>query len=136
MCENCGISHDTNELEDQDALDSFLDRLIDESDLLSILANLFGEPEPVASFMEERGLTPEYELTGELYGKPWAVKVAQIPLSEISEEFQDKGSQWWALDGYYDGELVRSTEGTPPEPVTAEEAAKIYAEYHFDYVAD
>lgn len=126
MCENCGINYDTNELEDQDALVR----------LLTTLTALFGESEPVVSFMEERGLTPEFELTGEIMGTPWTVKVAQIPLDQVEEQYQDKGSQWWAMDGYWDGELVRSTEGTPPGPVTAEEAAKIYAEYHFDYVTD
>lgn len=119
MCENCGINHDTD-------------------DLFSMLATeQAGEEaaqEPPVSFMDERGLTPEFELSGELYGKPWTVKVAEIPLSEIEEEHKSHGSQWWALDGYYDGELVRSSEGTPPEPVTAKQAAEVFAEYHFDYV--
>lgn len=145
MCENCGINHDTNELEDQDALNAFLGRLTSEvedesgtEDLFSLLASLFGgsdEPEPgTTSFMEDRGLTPEFELSGEFMGKPWTVKVAEIPLSDIDEEFKDKGSQWWAMDGYWDGELVRSSEGAPPEPVTAKQAAEVYAEFHFDYV--
>lgn len=142
MCENCGINHDTNELEDQDALNGFLSRLIGDGesddnstdDLFTLLASLFGEPEPVVSFMEERGLTPEFELSGESMGKPWTVKVAQIPLDQIEEQYRDKGSQWWALDGYYDGELVRSSEGAPPEQVTAKQAAEVYAEFHFDYV--
>lgn len=129
MCENCGINHDTSELEDQDALNAFLVRL----------ASLFGDqleedPEPVGSFMEERGLTPEFELSGELMGKPWTVKVAEIPLDQLDEELKDKGSQWWVLDGYWDGELVCSSEGAPPEPVTAKQAAEVYAEFHFDYV--
>lgn len=145
MCESCGINHDTNELEDQDALSAFIGRLTGEVEsddnpdaLFTLLASLFGgeeeDPEPVGSFMEERGLTPEFELSGEFMGKPWTVKVAQIPLDEIEEEHKIHGSQWWAMDGYYDGELVRSSEGAPPEPVTAKEAAEVYAEFHFDYV--
>jgi hypothetical protein len=149
MCENCGINHETNELEDQDILNNFLARLVEEDnntdsvgdldgDLFAMLASLLGnepeEQEPMSSYMEERGLTPEFTLAGELYGKTWEVKVAEIPLDQIKEEDRVHGSQWWVLDGYYDGELVRSTEGAPPEPVTAEEAAKTYAEYHFDFV--
>lgn len=145
MSENCGINHDTNELEDQDALSAFIGRLSEsaptgnpDEDLFTLLAALFGGEEevqePLVSYMDERGLTPEFELSGELMGKPWTVKVAEIPLSEIDEEFGDKGSQWWALDGYWDGELVSSSEGAPPEPVTAKQAAEEYAEYHFDYV--
>lgn len=146
MCENCGINHDTNELEDQDALNAFLGRLVsgdegDDSstdDLFSMLAELFGGEEevqePLVSYMDERGLTPEFELNGEFMGKPWAVKVAQIPIEDIEEEHRDKGSQWWTLDGYWDGKLVRSSEGAPPEPVTAKQAAEVYAEFHFDYV--
>lgn len=127
MCENCGINHETSELEDQAALSGFLDRLV----FNELGSN--SDPEPITSYMEERKLTPELELTGELYGKPWAVRVAQIPLDQIKEEDREHGSQWWAMDGYYDGELVRSTKGAPPEPVSAAEAAEIFAEYHFDY---
>jgi len=150
MCENCGINHETNQVEDQDTLNDFLDRLVnsdntisdddttgDGGDLFALLANIFGaveEPEPISSYMEERGLKPEFTLAGSLYGKTWEVKVAQIPLDQIEEEHREHGSQWWALDGYYDGELVRSSEGAPPEPVTAEEAAKTFAEFHFDFV--
>lgn len=120
MCSNCGINHDTNELEDQEAFDAFLDRL------------LLGSG-PVESFIEERGLTPEFEMSGELNGKTWTVKVAEIPLENVEDEYRDRGDQWWALDGYYDNELVVSSEGAPPEPVTAEEAAQVYAAYHFDF---
>lgn len=120
MCENCGINHDAN-------------------DLFSMLASLFGGEEeevqePLVSYMDERGLTPEFELSGEFMGKPWTVKVAEIPLDDVEEEYKSHGSQWWVLDGYYDGELVRSSEGAPPEPVTAKEAAEVFAEFHFDYV--
>lgn len=143
MCENCGINHDTNELEDQDALNAFVDRLIgaeeEVNDLYAMMESLFGAEVPEVealsvSCIQERGLTPEFELTGEAFGKPWTVKVAEIPLDQIEEEERVHGKQWWALDGYWNGKLVRSTEGAPPEPVTAKEAAQAYAEYHFEYV--
>lgn len=119
MCEHCGINHETNELEDQDAFDAFLDELLN--------------PPAPTDYLQERGLTSEYDLTGthELIGD-WKVSVALVPKDQVEEEYRHH-EQWWVLQGYVGDKLEVSTEGAPPEPVTAKLAAEIYAEYHFGY---
>jgi hypothetical protein len=146
MCNNCGINHATGELENEDSLSDFLTRLVasggsdntaeDTSveEIAALLASIFGEPEAPVDYIAQHGLTEDFELNGTLNGKLWRVAVAEIPLDKIDEVDRQHGSQWWALTGYYDGEPVVSTEGAPPEPVTAKQAAEAYAEYHFDYV--
>lgn len=102
-------------------------------DLMSLLASLFGEPEAAVDYLAERGLTSEFDLNGEFDNKPWTVSVAQIPVDAEGEISPFDHTQRWVMQAYYDGELVRSTEGAPPEPVTAQKAAEVYAEFHFDY---
>lgn len=143
MCENCGINHDTNELEDQGALNGFLSRLIDgvglddssTDDLFNMIASLFDEPEPMEDLFAKHSLTSEYDLFGsnELVND-WKVSVVKVP-ADTPEDSELHGFDW-VLQGYHEGNLVASTAGTPPEPVTAREAAQVFAEYHFGYVID
>lgn len=120
MCQNCGVNHDTLEIEDEGVMIDFMNLL-------------FGTP---VDHIAERGLKSDYDLFGSNEkAQNWKVSVALVPKDQVEEEHSHH-EQWWALSGYVDGKLVVSTEGAPPEPVTAEEAAKIYAEYHFAYEID
>lgn len=62
MCSNCGINHETNELEDQDAFNAFLDRLFGDI-----------EPEAPTNFMEEYRTEPDVTLSGD----SWKIEVAK-----------------------------------------------------------
>lgn len=104
-------------------------------DLQAFTDLLFGVPE-ATDFLAERGLESEFTLTGSFddgTGDTWEVRVAQIPAEDVEETNPFGHNQWWVLQAYVNGKLERSTEAAPPEPQTAEQAAEVYAEWHFDY---
>lgn len=104
-------------------------------EVMALLASVFGEPEPPVDYFTKHGLTGEYDLFGsnELVND-WKVSVSKIP-ADIGEDNELNGFDW-VMQGYHEGNLVVSNAGTPPEPVTAREAAQAFAEYHFGYVIE
>jgi hypothetical protein len=103
-------------------------------DFLNLLNELFPEPPAPQDYLNGYGLAPEFELSGEFMGTAWVVKVAEIPADKQDAAMLAYGGQWWVMQGYSGDKLAVSAEASPPEMVTAEVAAKTYAEFHFGYV--
>ena len=111
MCSNCGINHDTNELENQEAFDAFLSRLFDG----------FGPVEPTDYFAEYR-TESEYDVTGTDEVGDWKISVAKVGGGTVGKEYPT-GEQW-LFHAYRNGELTDSMLGTAPEPMTHVKAAE------------
>lgn len=117
MCSNCGINHETNVLEDQDAFDAFLDRLFSDIE----------QPE-IQDFMDEYRTAPDVTVTGD----DWSVAVAkQGGTSDVNREYES-GEQW-IINVYEDDVLTDSMVVDAVSPKSTQQVANEFAGHLFGY---
>lgn len=119
MCQNCGINHETGVMEDADAVESFLARLLEAF-----------QPEEITSFMDEYRTEPDIILSGE----DWKVAVAKVGgTSDVTQEYAF--GEEWIIDRYERGELVYSGILKSGESMSTQRAAEEFAGYFYNYIA-
>lgn len=117
MCSNCGINHETNVLEDQDAFDAFLDRLFGDI-----------EPEAPTNFMEEYRTEPDVTLTGDF----WKVEVAKNGGTSDVDKSYEPGEEW-IINVYEDDVLTDSLLVDAVSAKTTRQVANDFAGHLFGY---
>ena len=117
MCENCGINHETNELEDQDAFDAFLERL-------------FGDvpEEPQQDFMEEYRTEPDVTLSGE----DWKIAVAKMGGTSDLNKVYESGEEW-IINVYEDDVLTDSMVVDAVTEKSTQQVVNEFAAHMFGY---
>lgn len=117
MCSNCGINHDTNELEDQDAFNAFLDRLFGDI-----------EPEAPTNFMEEYRTEPDVTVSED----DWKVAVAKNGgTSDVNREYEP--GEEWIINVYEDDVLTDSMVVDAVLPKSTQQVANEFARDLFGY---
>lgn len=117
MCENCGINHDTNELEDQDTFNAFLE-------------GLFGDipAEEMTDYMVEYRTEPDVTLTGDY----WKVAVAkQGGTSDVNQAYEPGES--WIINVYEDDTLTDSMVVDAVTSKTTQQVVNEFAAHMFGY---
>lgn len=116
MCENCGINHETNELENQDALNAFLDQL-------------FGAASAdVTNYMDEYRTEPDVTVTGEY----WKIDVAKSGGTSDVNKAYEPGEEW-IINVYEDDVLTDSMVVDAVSPKTTQQVANEFAGHLFGY---
>lgn len=117
MCNNCGINHETNALEDRDAFDAFLDRLLGEV-----------EPEAPEDFMEEYRTEPDVTVSED----DWKVAVAKNGgTSDVNREYEP--GEEWIINVYEDDVLTDSMVVDAVSAKTTQQVANEFAGHLFGY---
>lgn len=119
MCENCGINHDTNELENEDAFNAFLDRL-------------FGgiEAPEVTNYMDEYRTLPNVTVSGD----SWKIEVAKNGgTSDVNKPYEP--GQEWIINVYVDDVLTDSMVVDAVSAKTTQQVASDFVGYLFRYKA-
>lgn len=117
MCEDCGINHETNELENQDALDAFLDRLFSDIE----------QPE-IQDFMDEYRTAPDVTVAGD----DWSVAVAKNGGTSDVNKVYEPGEEW-IINVYEDNDLTDSMVVDAVSPKTTQQVANEVAAHMFGY---
>ena len=120
MCTNCGINHETSELEDQDAFDAFLNRA-------------FSVPE-VRDYMAEYRTEPDVTLTGPFNGGEWRVEVAKLGGTSDVDKLYEVG-EVWIVNVYTEDQLDQSAAIEASKPISTRQVAEEFAEFRFGYEA-
>lgn len=115
MCDNCGINHETNELENQDAFDAFLDRL-------------FGDMPEVTNYMDEYRTTPDVTVSGDF----WKIDVAKNGGTSDVTKVYESGEEW-IINVYEDDVLTDSMVVDAVSPKTTQQVANEFAGHLFGY---
>lgn len=118
MCEHCGINHETNELEDQDAFNAFLDQL-------------FGAEAPeVTNYMDEYRTEPDVTLSGD----SWKIEVAKNGgTSDVNKSYEP--GEEWIINVYEDDVLTDSMVVNAVFAKTTQQVANEFATHMFGYKA-
>lgn len=117
MCSNCGINHDTNELEDQDAFNAFLDRLLGDI-----------EPKAPTNFMEEYRTSPDVTVSGDF----WKIDVAKKGgTTDVSKAYEP--GEEWIINVYEDDVLTDSMVVDAVSAKTTQQVANEFAGHLFGY---
>lgn len=106
MCQNCGVNHETMQLEDVDSTMDFLSRL-------------FGG---AVDYFAKTGTAPELEESGEHKGEEWTIKIAVVGGGEVGKSYPE-GTDW-IIQLYIDGELAESQCGASKFASTHEEGMR------------
>lgn len=117
MCSNCGINHDTNELEDDAAFNAFLDRL-------------FGgiEAPEITNYMDEYRTGPDVTVSGDF----WKIDVAKMGgTSDVNQEY--KPGEEWIINVYEDNVLTDSMVVDAVSAKTTQQVANEFAGHLFGY---
>lgn len=117
MCENCGINHESNEIEDQDAFNAFLE-------------SLFGDfpTSDVQDFMEEYRTEADVTVTGD----DWKIAVAkQGGTSDLNQAYEP--GELWIINVYEDDQLTDSMVVDAVEVKTTQQVANEFAAHMFGY---
>lgn len=117
MCANCGINHDTNELEDQDAFDAFLGRLFGDI-----------EPEVPTDFMEEYRTSPDVTVSGDF----WKIDVAKKGGTTDVGKLYEPGEEW-IINVYEDDVLTDSMVVDAVSAKTTQQVADEFVTHMFGY---
>lgn len=117
MCENCGINHDTNELEDQDAFNAFFDRLF-----VGIEA-----PE-ITNYMDEYRTSPDVIVSGDF----WKIDVAKKGGTSDVDKLYEPGEEW-IINVYEDDVLTDSMAVDAVDAKTTQQVADEFAAHMFGY---
>lgn len=118
MCSNCGINHETNVLEDQDAFDAFLDRLFGD----------FPEKQEIQDLMDEYRTAPDVTLTGDF----WKVVVAKNGGTPDVDKSYEPGEEW-IINVYEDDVLTDSLLVDAVSAKTTRQVANEFAAHMFGY---
>lgn len=118
MCVNCGINHETNEVEDQDALNAFLEEL-------------FGAEAPeVTNYMDEYRTLPDVTVSGD----SWKIEVAKNGgTSDVNKPYEP--GEEWIINVYEDGVLTDSMVVDAVSVKTTQQVANEFAAHMFGYEA-
>lgn len=118
MCEHCGINHETNEVEDQDALNAFLEEI-------------FGAEAPeVTNYMDEYRTLPDVTVSGD----SWKIEVAKNGgTSDVNKPYEP--GEEWIINVYEDDVLTDSMVVDAVSVKTTQQVANELATHMFGYAA-
>lgn len=117
MCENCGINHDTSELENEDAFNAFLDRL-------------FGgiEAPEITNYMDEYRTSPDVTVSGDF----WKIDVAKNGGTSDLDKAYEPGEEW-IINVYEDDVLTDSMVMDAVSAKTTQQVANEFATHLFGH---
>lgn len=119
MCENCGINHETSELEDKDAFDAFVGRL----------AGMISVTDRMAEYRTE----PDVTLTGDPeFGENWKLAVAKLGGTSDVNKVYEVG-EMWIVNTYRGDVLTESIVVESIEPQSTQKVAEAFATHRYDY---